>query len=239
MHQETRTAEPWPGGRRVRVLIVEDQVLFASMLREILETQPGIRVVGTVGTAAEAEARLADEGVDVVLLDLLLPDRSGLELIETLAARGSRARIVVCSAMNHPSAIAMAYGLGAHAFIGKTSGIPEVIDIVSRAARGEYCLTPVAAEVLRDHARGQGAHGLLQPGDLGVLRRLALHEPVRDIAVAVQLSASGVYKVRQRIGRATGARTKRDFYQLAVRLGLVAGGANPPAGADREPEAAP
>lgn len=89
MHQETRTAEPWPGGKAVRVLIVEDQVLFAAMLREILATQPGIRVVGTAGTAAEAEAMLAGGGADVVLLDLLLPDRSGLELIESLAARGT------------------------------------------------------------------------------------------------------------------------------------------------------
>lgn len=141
--------------------------------------------------------------------------------------------------MNHPSAIAMAFGLGAHAFLGKTSGIPELIDTLRRAARGEYCLTALAAEVLRDHARGDGTPNLLQPGDLGVLRRLALHEPVRDIAVAVQLSASGVYKVRQRIARATGVRTKRDFYQLAVRLGLVAGTPNPPGGAVAEAAKSP
>jgi DNA-binding NarL/FixJ family response regulator len=234
MHQETRTAEPWPKGKTIRLLIVEDQNLFAAMLLEILSSQSDIKVVGTAASAAEAETILSTTEVDVIMLDLMLPDRSGLELIEALTARGTKARIVVCSAANHPTAIAMAYGLGAHAFIEKTSGIPELIDTLRRAARGEYCLSPRAAEVLRDHARGQRDSRLIQPGDLGVLRRLALHEPVRDIAAGVNLSASGVYKVRQRIARATGVRSKRDFYQLAVRLGLVPGAGGVPDKADRE-----
>jgi DNA-binding NarL/FixJ family response regulator len=239
MHQATGTTEPWPRGKSIRVLIVEDQNLFAAMLLEILASQPGFQVVGSVGTASAAEELLGKIEADVVMLDLMLPDRSGLELIELLGARKISARIVVCSAVNHPAAIAMAYGLGAHAFIEKTSGIPDLIETLRRAARGEYCLTPRAAEVLRDHVRGQGDNRLLQPGDLGVLRRLALHEPVRDIAARVNLSASGVYKVRQRIARATGARTKRDFYLLAVRLGLVPGATSLPGapGTEEEPTA--
>jgi DNA-binding NarL/FixJ family response regulator len=229
MHQASGTTEPRPKGKPIRVLIVEDQNLFAAMLLEILAAQPGFQVVGSVGTAAAAEELMRRIEADVVMLDLMLPDRSGLELIELLVARNTGTRIVVCTAANHPAAITMAYGLGAHAFIEKTSGIPDVIETLRRAARGEYCLTPRAAEVLRDHARGHGDNRLLQTGDLGVLRRLALHEPVRDIAAHVNLSASGVYKVRQRIARATGARTKRDFYLLAVRLGLVPGAATLPA----------
>ena len=64
---------------------------------------------------------------------------------------------------------------------------------------------------------------MLQATDLTVLRRLALREPVRDIAASLNLSASGVYKVRRRIARATGARTKRDFHRAALTLGLVPG----------------
>lgn len=221
MHQETRTDEPWPGVKLLRLLVVESQTLFAAMLIEVLSGEPGIRIVGTAGTAAEATTVLEKPGVDVVMLDLMLPDRSGLELIGEITGRENPARIVVCSATNDPAANTMAFGLGAHAFVEKTSALPELVDTLRKAARGEHCLTARAAEVLGEHARGAGATRLLPPEDLAVLRRLALREHVRDIAVATGLSPSGVYKIRQRIGRAGGARTKEDFCRFAARLGLV------------------
>ena len=221
MHQETRTTEPWPGVKPLRLLVVESQTLFVSMLVEVLSTEPGIRIVGTAGTTAEAAAALAEPGVDVVMLDLMLPDRSGLELIGEIASLETPPRIVVCSATNDPAAIIMAFGLGAHAFVEKSSALPELVGTLRKAARGEHCLTSRAAEVLGERARGAGAAHLLQPGDLAVLRRLALREHVRDIAAAIRLSTSGVYKVRQRIARVSGARTKNDFRQFAERLGLV------------------
>lgn len=237
MHQETRTAEPWPGVKPLRLLIVESQTLFAAMLLEVLSAEPGIRIVGTAGTAAEAIRALENAEVDVVMLDLMLPDRSGLELIGEITGRENPARIVVCSATNDPAAITMAFGLGAHAFVEKTSALPELVGTLRQAARGEHCLTARAAEVLGEHARGAGATRLLQPGDLAVLRRLALREHVRDIAAATGLSPSGVYKIRQRIGRAGGARAKEDFHRFAARLGLVpTQGASLPPAPPREPD---
>lgn len=227
MHREKPAPAPPPARKPVRIVIVEDQTLFAALLTEILSAQPDFLVVGSAGTSAAAEALLAKAAADVVILDLTLPDRGGLELLQALNRAGSRTRVVVCSAAIHPAAIATAYGLGAHAFIEKTGGIHELIDTLRRAARGEYCLPPRAAEVLSQHAQGSSGPGLLQPGDLGVLRRLARHEPVRQIAAEVGLSASGVYKVRRRIARRTGARTKRELYQLAVGLGLVTGTGGP------------
>lgn len=205
----------------LRLLIVESQTLFASMLREILSVEPGFRIVGTAATAADAEAALEKSAVDVVMLDLALPDRGGLELIGRISARGATARIVVCSTTDDPAAIAMAFGLGAHGFVEKTGDLTELVDTLRKVARGDFCLTSRAATVLGEHARGAGDPGLLPPGDLAVLRRLALNEPVRAIAATSGLSTSCVYKVRQRIARVGGVRERRDFHTFAVRLGLV------------------
>lgn len=76
MHQETRNAEPSPKGKPIRLLIVEDQNLFAAMLLEILTSQPDLKVLGTAASAAEAETMLSTTEVDVIMLDLMLPDRS-------------------------------------------------------------------------------------------------------------------------------------------------------------------
>ncbi len=223
MHQETRTAEPWAGVKPKRILIVEPLELFAAMLADTLRAQSGFTVVARLGTAAEAETALENRRIDLVLLNLSLPDRGGLELIAALGERKHPARIVVCTSVNHPSAIATAFVLGAHAFVERSSGLPELVATLRRVARGEHCLGPRAAEVLRNHASGREETEVLQATDLTVLRRLALREPVRDIAASLNLSASGVYKVRRRIARATGARTKRDFHRAALTLGLVPG----------------
>ena len=146
MQPEPPSSDPWSRAGTVRILIVEEQVLCSEMLREILSAQPGLRVVATARTAAAAEALLEREGVDVVLLDLLLPDRSGLELIGALAARGSRARLVVCSAMNHRAAIATAFSLGAHAFVPKTATLAELIDTLRTRRRVEIENVTVAEE---------------------------------------------------------------------------------------------
>jgi len=223
MHQETRTAEPWPGVKPTRILIVEEQALFASMLAELLRAHSGFTVVASVGTFAAAENALENRKIDLVVVNLTLPDRSGLELIAALGERKHSARIVVCTAVEHPSAVVTAFGLGAHAFVERSSGLPELVATLRRVARGEHCLGPRVAKVLRDHASGREETGILQATDLTVLRRLASREAVRDIAASLNLSASGIYKVRHRIARATGARTKRDFHRAALSLGLVSG----------------
>lgn len=229
------TSELLPGARRpVRIFLVEDQALFSSLLQEILAAHPQFEVVGTATTATAALAGLKEAAADLVLIDLLLPDMSGLELIDRLMAGKPPYKILVCSAATHPQAIAAAFGLGVHGFVEKTCGIPELIETLERTAAGSYFLSPRVSEVLRLHARS-GLEGVptLRPGDLGILRRLSQHESVRTIAREVGLSESGVYKVRQRIVRSTGARSKSELFQAAAQLGLIPG-EQPGATAPRE-----
>ena len=87
MHQETRNAEPSPKGKPIRLLIVEDQNLFAAMLLEILTSQPDLMVLGTAASAAEAENMLSTTEVDVIMRDLMLPDRDGLEVCRSMRSR--------------------------------------------------------------------------------------------------------------------------------------------------------
>lgn len=207
--------------RPIRILLVDDQTLFSSLLREILTHQPRFLVVGEAATASAALATIETAAPDLVLVDLVLPDMSGLELIDRLLAGKPAYKIVVCSAACHDRAIAMAFGLGVHGFVEKTCGIPELIEALDRTAQGSISLSPRVSNVLRQQARADANVASLRPGELGILRRILRHESVRTIARDVGLSESGVYKVRQRIARRTGATTKRELYQVAVELGLL------------------
>lgn len=220
---------------RIRLFLVEDQTLFASLLVEILSGHPRFEVVGLAATGAEARERLRVVTPDIVLVDLVLPDMSGLELIAELMAAKPAFKVVVCSAAAHDNAITMAFSLGVHGFVEKTTGIPELIEVLERTGDGVYAFSPRVSDVLRRSLRDGGRQQNLLPGDLAVLRRLAQLQGVREIAAETGLSVSGVYKVRQRIARRTGARTKRELIDLAVRLGLVrelSGGVGPEGGAE-------
>ena len=89
--------------------------------------------------------------------------------------------------------------------------------------QGSICLSPRVSEVLRQQAGFDSGLTVVRPGDLGILRRMLRHESVRAIAQDVGMSASGVYKVRERIARRTGARTKAELYEVAVEFGLLPG----------------
>lgn len=211
-----------PGDSRpIRIFLVEDQALFSALLREILANHPRFLVVGEAATAEGALLKLETAAPDLVLVDLVLPDLSGLELIEQLMGRKPAYKVVVCSAACHNQAIAMAFALGVHGFVEKTCGLPELLETLWRTVQGSICLSPRVSDVLRQQARSDASTASLRPGDLGILRRMLRHEPVRTIARDVGLSESGVYKVRERIARHTGARTKRELYEVAVELGLV------------------
>lgn len=227
-----KASQPVPSATRpIRIFLVEDQTLFSSLLREILINHPGFTVVGEAPTAAVALATLEAASPDLLLVDLMLPDLSGLELIEQLVVRKPAYKIVVCSAACHDRAIAMAFALGVHGFVEKSRGLPELLDTLERTMQGSICLSPRVSEVLRQQAGSDSGLTVVRPGDLGILRRMLRHESVRAIAQDVGMSASGVYKVRQRIARRTGVRTKQELYEVAVEFGLLPGIPDEPAAA--------
>lgn len=195
--------------------------MFCALLQEILAAHPQFTVVGSAGTVTEALERLQTVTTDVVLVDLSLPDMSGFELIAQLKERKSRVKTLVCTAAAHDAAVTMAFAVGADGFAEKTTEIPEFLAMIERAADGVCSFSPRVSSVLRDSLHAGRRPATLQAGDVAVLRRLARHESPQEIARDLGLSVSGVYKVRQRIIRRTGANSKRELFELAVKLGVV------------------
>jgi len=104
MHQDTRTTEPWLRVKTLRLSVVESHTRFAAMLREVPLAEPEIRIVGTAETKAEAIHARENTGGEVQMLDLMLPERGGLERIRKTSGRENPARIVFCGATTDPVA---------------------------------------------------------------------------------------------------------------------------------------
>jgi len=225
----------------VRVLICDDHPIFREGLKQTLGVHPDIRVVGEAGSAAELFDVLAGTACDVVVLDISLPDRSGLEVLgELLAAggppraaggpakapaRGFTAPAVVLLSMHSEQQYAVrAIRAGASAYIEKASVPQELVQALRKAAAGGVYVSPRQAEQLALEVSGRAAvpaHGQLSERELLVLRLLGQGQPNKQIAHQLALSPSTVATYRARILTKLQLHTTAELIHYALDHGLL------------------
>jgi DNA-binding NarL/FixJ family response regulator len=121
-----------PETRRIRVMIVEDHADFRELMKVLLDGQPDIDLLTQAGSVTEARAQAARFELDVVLLDLGLPDGSGADLIADLRRASHHVKILVLSASLDPSGIEKARRAGADMIMDKLTPVGEVLATVRR-----------------------------------------------------------------------------------------------------------
>jgi two-component system nitrate/nitrite response regulator NarL len=204
-----------------RVFVVDDHPIFSDVLAELLNQSGDFVVAGSASNGEEALTRLASMEVDVLLLDLMLPGISGLEVLERLRGMDFAAKTVVYSGVATDEAIAAAFAQGVSAFIEKSAGVDELLTSLRSVMKGEFPMNSRMSSVLRAVVRQRTARKDLAPSDLLILRRLALRHTAKEISDELGMSASAVYKARTRIGARLGLSGRAGFFSAAASLGLV------------------
>ena len=207
----------------MRVLIVDDHEVLSASLALVLDDQPGLKVVGSAGTLAQARRLLATTAPDVVLLDHRLPDGDGVSAIRELREIRPSVEIVVLTASAADHVLVAAIEAGAAGFVSKTRSLQEVTSAVRAAAAGEAVISPemLARLLPRLHRGGTAARGDLTEREREVLGLLA--DGLSNAAIASTLSVS-VHTVRNHISNLSaklGAHSKLEALSIAVRDGLL------------------
>ncbi|MCW3818730.1 response regulator transcription factor [Micromonospora sp. DR5-3] len=228
----------------IRVLVVDDQTLVRAGVGLLLRTAGGFEVVGEAGNGHDA-VRLAERlRPDVILMDLRMPRMDGIEATRRILDRQPAARVLVLTTFADDVNVYGALGAGAIGYLVKDGAPEELIDSVSRAARGETLLAPpVLARVLRRalaaHDREQRPHPDARAADLRLLSTrerevLALvGAGLSNAEIGVRLHL-GVTTVKTHVSAAMEKLELRNRVQAAVlahRLGLVDDDFNPVPGA--------
>ena len=119
----------------LRLLLVEDHAAFRQALKHLLDLRPGMRVVAECGSVAECRA-LGDllKAVDLALLDLMLPDGDGLELVAVLRGSNPKVRVLVLSASSEPGLDERVTEAGADGLLDKATPLTEIVSEVGRLA---------------------------------------------------------------------------------------------------------
>jgi DNA-binding NarL/FixJ family response regulator len=204
----------------IRVLLVDDHELFRSALRLRLEHEEGITPVGEAGTAEQALSKARAVQPDVVLLDLMLPHRSGYDAIPDLLARCPSTKVVVVSSQTQPSAVRQAITAGARGYVPKRASHTELLEAIRRVAAGESYVDPdLGAHLVR--ADDSPALAPISERERDVLHLLALGYTNQEIATKLYISVRTVDTHRAHIMRKLGLNTRAELVLFALANGLI------------------
>jgi DNA-binding NarL/FixJ family response regulator len=167
------------GSQRIRVLIADDHAVVRRGLRTFLQVQPGIEVVGEAADAAGCLAAVAELRPDVLLLDLKLPDRDGVDVLRAL---GSGTRVLVVTSFTDLTTTVPAVRAGAAGLVYKDVSPPALADAVRSVHAGHVVLPPDVTAALARGETGPGRLGRLTPREREVLAEIARGRSNREIA---------------------------------------------------------
>jgi DNA-binding NarL/FixJ family response regulator len=198
----------------IRVALVDDHPVVLGGLEAGLRTVDGIAVVATARTLAEARIVARRDDVDVMLLDLRLPDGNGLELLPEIAQRG-RPAAVVLSSFELRQYVAAALRFGADGFVSKTAPLDDVANIIREVAAGGSAFT---SEQLRQARAGYMS---LSGRERDIVRLLMDGHSNDEIAARLSISHKTVEARLSRLYQRAGVMTRLELAMRADREGWL------------------
>jgi len=205
---------------RIRVLLADDHALMRRSLRLVLEGEENIEVVGEADDFASVERYVDGDRPQVLVLDLTMPDGSGVDAIGRLRERVPDTQIVVLATDDSPAYAHRALGAGALGFIVKERADSELPDAVRAAARGEQYVSARTGVRLSALQRSLTADRLT-PREIEVLRLIALGHTSVEIARKLKLSPRTVETHRAHVYRKLGLTTRAELVRYALGHGLM------------------
>ncbi|HEY7538269.1 MAG TPA: response regulator transcription factor [Gaiellaceae bacterium] len=206
----------------IRVLICDDHALVRAGLRLLLEAESELEVVGEAADAQEALDAVRSVQPDVLLLDLMLPGRNGLDAIPDLLAAAPETRILVLSMQDDPSYVRHAFAAGVSGYLVKEAADAELVQAIHEVAGGHRYVHPSLGARLAAPEPGQGARSGRDPlseREHEVLRLLALGHTNHEIAELLAISMRTAESHRARLMQKLGLSTRAEIVRYALASG--------------------
>lgn len=211
----------------IRIAIVDDHAIVRTGLRQFLCEQVDLRVTGEAASGREALELLRAGDLDVMLMDLSLPDQSGVETLAAIKARAPELPVLILSGFPESHYATTLLRQGASGYLNKECEPEEIAQAIRTVARGRRYISPAVAELL---AEGLGAaageppalaHEQLSERELQVFLRLARGETVGHVAEGMCLSVKTVSTYRSRVLEKMRLGSNSELTYYALKNGLI------------------
>ena len=208
-----------------RVVLVDDHAVVRAGLRRVLEAEPDIEVVGEAGTARDAILETRAAKPDVILLDVVMPDESGIDALPKLQKEAPAAKVLVLSMQDDPRYVREAFAAGASGYVLKEAADSEVVAAVREVAAGNRYLHPALGARLisaEEEERAATEADPLSDREREVLRLLALGHTNQEIAQMLYISVRTAETHRSHIMQKLRLKTRAELVRYALANGLLA-----------------
>lgn len=212
----------------VRVVLVDDHRILRDGLRLILRGAPDCVVAGEAGDGRAALECVRRERPDLVLMDLQLPDETGIVCSQHILAEFPETRILVLSASPDLSLVREALRLGARGYVMKDEAAEELVRAIRTVMQGQVHLSPAAATALAGDLQAAAAAPPSAPSprlserETAVLRHIVAGLRNKEIAAELGVGVKSVETYRARVMAKLGCPTTAELVRYAIRTGLVA-----------------
>jgi len=209
----------------IHVLICDDHLIVRQGIKQVLAEAEDVRVVGEAANGPDAIQQVRAGGVDVVLLDIAMPQRDGLDILKALKGEFPRLPVLMLSTYPDRQYAVRSLKLGAAGYLNKSADSQQMIDAVRSVARGKLFITPSVAEQLAGAIGAGGRRAepeqplqeTLSHREYQVFQLLAAGRSVGEIAEQLVLSPNTVSTYRARVLEKIGVRNDVELALFAVR----------------------
>lgn len=210
----------------IRILLADDHAVVRRGLRLVLDAEPDLEVVAEAGDGAEAVEMGLAESVDLAVLDVSMPRKTGIQAARELVQRRPELRVLMLSMHDNEQYFFEALKAGASGYVLKSAADRDLVEACRATMRGEPFLYPAAVTALiRGHlergSESREAKDVLTPRELEVLKLIAEAHSSKEIAQLLVISVKTVERHRSNILEKLGMRDRVELTRYAIRRGLV------------------
>ncbi len=208
----------------INILIVDDHAIVREGLKRIFLSEPDLNVSGTSVDAAGAVRFLMDKTVDVIVLDISMPGKNGLDVIKDLKMIRPEVQILILSMYPEERFALRSIRAGASGYLTKERAPEDIVTAVRKINSGLNYITPSLANIIAtelQHPSNKAPHELLSEREFEVLCLLASGKPVVDIAALLSIGESTVSTYRTRVLTKMKMKSNSDLIHYGIVNGLV------------------
>ena len=203
--------------QQIRVFSVDDHPLLREGIATLVNNQPDMMLVGEASTGAEAIQQFKQHMPDVTLLDLRLPDMSGIDVLIAIRSEFPKARIVMLTTFEGDVEVQRALQAGARGYLLKNMPPVELLDVIRQVHEGKKRIPPEIASQLLEHLSDEG----LTEREVEVLREVADGNRNREIAERLFISEETVKVHIKHIMEKLGAADRTQAVSIGVRRVII------------------
>lgn len=208
----------------IRAIVADDHAVVRRGLRELLSESREVAVIGEAGTARETLEQVRSGKWDVLVLDINLPDGSGLDVLRQVKQEYPQLPVLILTIYAEEQFAVRALRAGAAGYLTKESAPEELVDAIRKVVHGGRYISPALAErlaLLADPQAERQPHETLSDREFQVFRTLASGRTVSQVADSLHLSVKTISTYRARVLEKMGLQTNAELTMYAVRNGIV------------------